>query len=178
MPVWRYATNDVPQWGTGAFNPVPKPTPLASSGGEQSRYLQQWADAPDPNLADYDPGSPNGADTQGSYANVGPAADFQGITDKTYVPGLPLAFRPVVNARHFMSYWTTPRNVSGKQTMGPNGSNTHIKIWSDNPLPVPAHNPGRVAMPAMRTQPIGTPIATVWPRPFISWPTWGTSRSA
>lgn len=178
MPQIRYMTNDVPQWGMGAFSPVVPPTPLASTGGEQLRLLQQWTDAPDPNLADYDPGSPNGADTQGSYANIGPSPDFMGIKDKTYVPGLPLAFRPVVNARHFMAYWTSPQDASGKQTMGPDGSNTHMKIFSDNPLPVPARNPGRVAKAAMRTQPVGTPIATAWPRPFISWPTWGTSRQA
>ena len=181
MPAIRYVTQDVPKWGTGAFNPVPGPTPLASSGGEQLRILQQWTESPDPNLEDYDFGNPRATDTQGSYAQTGRTnADLglEGITDATYVPNLPLAFRPVVNARHFMAYLTRAFDAAGKQTMGPNGSNTHIKIWSDNPLPVPARNPGRVAMPAMRTQPKGTPIATAWPRPFISWPTWGTSRQS
>lgn len=193
MPVWRYQTNDVPQWGTGAFNPVPKPTPLASSGGEQTRNLQQFTDAADPNLAGYSATNPADLSIQPSYAQVGRSPDYSGspqytgqaapdtgynIPDAAFVPGLPLAFRPVVNAKHHMAYWTTPRDQAGKQTMGPNGSNTHMKIFSDNPLPVPARNPGRVAMPAMRTQPKGTPIATAWPRPFISWPTWGTSRQA
>lgn len=193
MPQIRYKTNDVPAWGQGAFSPVPIPTPLASSGGEQLRLLQQWTDGPDPNLAGYASTNPGDLSFQPSYAQVGASPDFDGVPqytgqpglpngytvpDNAYIPGLPLAFRPVVNARHFMAYRTTPQDSTGKQTMGPNGSNTHMKIFSDNPLPVPARNPGRVAKAAMRTQPIGTPIATAWPRPFISWPTWGTSRQA
>jgi hypothetical protein len=193
MPQIRYVTQDVPKWGTGAFNPVPKPTPLASTGGEQTRILQQWTDGPDPNLAGYAATNPGDLSFQPSYAQVGRSSDFSGapqytgqpplpngynVPDNAFVPGLPLAFRPVVNANHTMAYRTTPFDTAGKQTMGPNGSNTHMKIFSDNPLPVPAQNPGRVAMPAMRTQPKGTPIATAWPRPFISWPTWGTSRQA
>jgi hypothetical protein len=188
MPQIRYITNNVPKWGTAAFTPVVPPTPLASTGGEQIRYLQQWTDAPDPNLAGFSTTAPENLSYQGSYAQVGASADFSGqpsytgqpplpnrqggIPDKTYVPGLPLAFRPVVNARHFMAYVASNRN------MGPNSQNTHMKIFSDNPLPVPSANPGRVAKAAMRTQPAGTPIATAWPRPFISWPTWGTSRQA
>ena len=74
------------------------------------------------------------------------------------------------NASHTMAYWTTPQN------MGPNGPNVHMKIFSDNVVPLPAGNYGRVAPPAMRTPPFGTVIATAWPRPFITWPTWGTSR--
>ena len=171
MPQIRYATNDVPKWGTGAFNPVPKPTPLASTGGEQLRLLQQYDIDPDPNLKSYNPGPDETDDSQGSYAQTDPRST-------TYVPGLPQAFRPVGNWGHQMRYWTSPQDASGKQTMGPNGSNTHMKIFSDNPLPVPAQNPGRVAMPAMRTTPKGTPIATAWPRPFITWPSWGTSRQA
>ena len=194
MPQIRYVTEDVPKWGQGAFNPVPKPTPLASTGGEQSRYLQQWTDGPDPNIAGYAATSPYDLSYQPSYAQVGRSPDFtgdpqytgqqtlskstRGVSDDAYVPGLPLAFRPVVNANHHMAYWTTPQDGSGKLTMGPNGSNTHMKIFSDNPLPVPAQNPGRVAMPAMRTTPKGTPIATAWPRPFIAWPSWGSSRQA
>jgi hypothetical protein len=178
MPQIRYKTNDVPQWGMGAFSPVVPPTPLASTGGEQLRLLQQWTDAPDPNVAGMASTAPANLSFQPSYAQVGRSNDFGGVPDKTYVPGLPLAFRPVVNERHFMAYRTTPQNAAGVQTMGPNGSNTHLKIFSDNPLPVPAQNPGRVAMPAMRTTPKGTPIATAWPRPFIAWPTWGTSRQA
>ena len=171
MPVIRYITNNVPQWGTGAFNPVVPPTPLASTGGEQSRLLQQWSDAPDPDLAGYSASRPDDPDIQGSHANA-----IKGTP--THVSGLPLAFRPVVNGTHQMRYWTKPQDLAGKQTMGPNGSNTHMKIWSDNPLPVPAQNPGRVAMPAMRAPIAGTIIATPWPRPFISWPTWGTSRQS
>jgi hypothetical protein len=163
MPI-RYRTDDVPQWGRAAFMPVPATTPLASSGGQQKRYLQQWTEAPDPYLYSYDYGRP-GSDRQGSYANAIPGSP-------THVAGLPLAFRPVVNARHFMAYVATNEN------MGPNGPNATMKIYSDNVLPVPARNPGRVAMPAMRTQPKGTIIATAWPRPFISWPTWGQSRQA
>ena len=157
MPQIRYVTNDVPQWGVGAFNPVPGPTPLASTGGEQKRYLQQWAPTPDPNLAGRAVGCDD-TELQGSYA--------------TKVAGLPGAFAPVANRTHAMSY------VASNENMGPNGPNTHMKIWSDNPLPVPARNPGRVAKPAMRTQPAGTIVATAWPRPFIAWPTWGTSRQA
>ena len=157
--------------GVGAFNPVVPPTPLASTGGEQLRLLQQWTVAPDPGLEDYDPGNPAALDTQGSYSQTDP-------TSSTHVAGLPMAFRPVSNQRHFMAYSTTPQDSMGRQTMGPNGLNTHMKIFSDNPLPVPARNPGRVANPAMRTQPKGTIIATAWPRPFISWPTWGSSRQA
>lgn len=193
MPQWRYRTDDVPAWGTGAFNPVPKPTPLASTGGEQLRVLQQWTDGPDPNLAGYASTNPGDLSFQPSYAQVGKSADYSGspeytgepplpngyrVPDNAFVPGLPLAFRPVVNARHFMAYRTSPRDASGKQTMGPNGSNTHMKIFSDNPLPVPAQNPSRVAMPAMRAPIAGTVVATAWPRPFISWPTWGKSRMA
>lgn len=172
MPVIRYKTNNVPQWGRGAFSPVPIPTPLASTGGEQKRYLQQWSSAEDPNLAGFTQSRPSNFDIQGSYVQVGNSEDFGIQHDSTYVPGLPGAFRPVVNQTHAMRYWTTAEN------MGPNGRNTHMKIWSDNPLPVPAQNPGRVAMPAMRTQPIGTIIATAWPRPFLQWPTWGSSRQA
>jgi hypothetical protein len=194
MPQIRYQTNDVPAWGMGAFTPVVPPTPLASTGGEQLRLLQQWTDAEDPNVAGMASTAIENLSYQPSYAQVGNSSDFSGqesygspyagraanggVTDRTYVPGLPLAFRPVINARHFMAYSTTPQDASGKQTMGPNGSNTHMKIYSDNPLPIPANNPGRVAKPAMRTQPVGTPIATAWPRPFISWPSWGTSRQA
>lgn len=188
MPQIRYKTNDVPQWGRGAFTPVTGPTPLASTGGEQKRFLQQWTDGPDPNLAGMAATSPENLSYQPSYAQVGLSPDFSGvgsytgqpplpnrataIADRTYVPGLPLAFRPVVNANHHMAYWTNTQN------MGPNGTNTHMKIWSDNPIPLPAQNPGRVAMPAMRAQPTGTIIATAWPRPFVSWPTWGGSRQA
>lgn len=158
MPTIRYVTNDVPKWGTAAFSPVPIPTPLASTGGEQKRYLQQYDVAPDPGVEGYASTAPRDTELQGSYA--------------TKTQGLPGAFRPVVNQGHQMRYWTDAQN------MGPNGKNTHIKIWSDNPLPVPARNPGRVAKAAMRTQPKGTIIATAWPRPFISWPTWGSSRQA
>lgn len=171
MPI-RYTTNDVPQWGKGAFTPVPAMTPLSSSGGEQKRFLQQWSEAPDPNLAGMAATAIGNFDYQNSYAQVGQSADFIGVPDKTFVPGLPMAFRPVMNLVHRMMYWATAQN------MGPNGPNVHMKIFSDNPLPIPAQNPGRVAMPAMRTQPKGTIIATAWPRPFISWPTWGTSRQA
>ena len=164
MPRIRYTTDNVPAWGKGAFMPVIGPTPLASSGGEQKRYLQQYDRQQDPMLMDYAPGSGD-PDQQGSYANAVPGS-------RTHVAGLCGAFRPVVNQGHQMRYWATAEN------MGPNGKNTHMKIWSDNPLPVPAQNPGRVAMPAMRTQPKGTIIATAWPRPFVSWPTWGTSRQA
>lgn len=153
-----YRTDDVPKWGTGAFTPIPAITPSASSAGEQRRYLQQWAPAPDPMLAGYAATNPNDIEYQPSYA--------------TKVEGLPGAFRPVVNLVHAMSYWTTPEN------MGPNGPNTHMKLWSDNPLPVPARNPGRVAMPAMKQPPWATTIATAWPRPFINWATWGTSRQS
>jgi len=163
VPAIRYRTDNVPRCGRGAFTPIPIPTPLASTGGEQMRSLQQWTDAPDPNLAGRAVGCDD-TELQGSYA--------------TKVAGLPGAFRPVINHAHSMAYVTTPRGSNGEQTMGPNGSNTHMKIWSDNPLPVPAVNPGRVSSPAMRATRAGTIIATAWPRPFISWPTWGTSRQA
>jgi hypothetical protein len=169
VPQIRYTTNDVPQWGTGAFTPVSPPTPLASTGGEQLRTLQQYDVDPDPNLRQY--ANTIDSDIQGSYANA-----IAGTPQ--HVAGLPGAFRPVVNQGHQMRYCTSPKDNTGRQTMGPNGSNTHMKIWSDNPLPIPAQNPGRVAMPAMRTVPAGTIIATAWPRPFISWPTWGTSRQS
>jgi hypothetical protein len=164
LPQIRYVTNDVPAWGMGAFTPVVPPTPLASTGGEQLRLLQQYDSDPDPQLEGFASTAPYDTELQGSYA--------------TKVAGLPLAFRPVTNQGHQMRYWTGPQDASGKQTMGPNGSNTHMKIFSDNPLPVPAQNPSRVAMPAMKATPKGTPIATAWPRPFISWPTWGTSRQS
>jgi len=163
VPQIRYTANDIPKWGTGAFMPVIGPTPLASTGGEQKRYLQQYDDDPDPQLRAY--ANSQDSDIQGSYANAIPGTP-------EHVGGLCGAFRPVVNQGHQMRYWTTTQN------MGPNGTNTHMKIWSDNPLPVPAQNPGRVAMPAMRTQPKGTIIATAWPRPYISWPTWGQSRQS
>jgi hypothetical protein len=161
----RYTVNDVPAWGTGAFTPVPSTTPLASSGGQQKRYMEQWCDAPDPYLAGYASGPPGDPDQQGSYANAIPAS-------AQHVAGLPLAFRPVVNGTHKMAY------IASNENMGPNGPNLTMKIFSDNPLPIPASNPGRVAMPAMRTTPKGTVIATAWPRPFLSWPTWGSSRQS
>lgn len=151
-----YRTDNVPVWGTGAFTPIPAVTPSASSAGEERRYLAQWSPTPDPLLKGFSATAPYDTEIQGSYA--------------TRVEGLPLAFRPVENATHKMSYWTTPEN------MGPNGPNIHMKIFSDNPLPVPAANPGRVAMPAQKQPPWGTVIATAWPRPFISWPSWGSSR--
>lgn len=152
-----YRTENAPRWGTGAFTPIPAVTPSASSAGEERRYLAQWSPTPDPQLKGRDRGCDLTA-MQGSYA--------------TDVGGLPGAFRPVVNATHRMSYWTTPEN------MGPNGPNVHMKIYSDNPLPVPAVNPGRVAIPAQAQPPWATVIATAWPRSYISWPTWGTSRQA
>ena len=100
-----------------------------------------------------------------------PGAVFGDIPDRAYVPGLPLAFRPVVNARHHMAYVASPEN------MGPVVWQ-RIKIFSDNVLPVPAANPGRTSMPAQTQPPFGTVVATPWPRPFITWPTWGTSRQA
>ncbi len=153
-----YRTDDVPKRGAGAFSPIPAVTPSASSAGEEKRYLQQWTEAPDPMLRGYAGTAPYDDEIQGSYA--------------TKTQGLPMAFRPVVNSRHHMAYWTTAEN------MGPNGPNVHMKIFSDNPLPVPAANPGRVAMPAMKQPPWATTIATAWPRPFISWPSWGTSRQS
>jgi hypothetical protein len=170
MPQIRYTTDNVPRAGRGAFAPVPIPTPLSTTGGEQTRLLQQWAPTPDPALQNMEAAPCGASDMQGSYAQIGGS--------KTYVPGLPMAFRPVVNDTHAMSYRTTPQDPGGAQSMGPNGYNTHIKIWSDNPLPVPAGDYGRVAKPTWRTQPAGTIIATAWPRPFVQWPTWGQSRSA
>lgn len=155
-----YRTDNVPQWGTGAFTPTPKPTPLASTGGTQIRVLQQWADAPDPMVVSFAPGPPRDSIQQGSYAQPSP-------NDGT--ANLPGAFLRQRNALHQMSYVATADN------MGPVAWQ-HIKIFSDNVLPVPAANPGRTAVPAQAQPPWGTVIATPWPRPFITWPTWGTSR--
>ena len=155
-----YRTDDVPQWGTGAFAPVPIPTPLASTGGTQIRVLQQWTDAPDPMLPGYASTRPDDFVFQGSYAQPT-------TTDGT--AGLPRAFERVKMARHHMAYVATADN------MGP-VSWQHMKIFSDNVLPVPAVNPGRTAIPAQKQPPWGTVVATPWPRPFITWPTWGTSR--
>ena len=182
-----YRTDNVPQWGTGAFAPAGIPTPLASTGGTQVRYLEQWTDAQDPNVAGFANTAPWDLSYQPSYAQVGlapnvsrqpqftgqdpPGAVFGDIPDRAYVPGLPLAFRPVVNARHHMAYVASPEN------MGPVAWQ-RIKIFSDNVLPVPAANPGRTGVPAQTQPPFGTVVATPWPRPFITWPTWGTSRQA
>ena len=163
MTAIAYRTDNVPKRGTGAFTPIPAVTPSSSSAGEQRRYLEQWAPTPDPMLLGYNDGVT--PDRQGSYANAVAGS-------RTHVGGLPGAFAPVRNATHAMQYWTTAQN------MGPNGPNLHMKIYSDNPLPVPAANPGRVAMPAQKQPPWGTVIATAWPRSYVSWPTWGTSRQA
>lgn len=157
-----YRTDNVPQWGTGAFAPAPIPTPLASTGGTQIRVLQQWTDAPDPMLANFAPGPPGDFIQQGSYAQPSPQ-------DGT--ANLPQAFARQRNAAHHMAYVTTADN------MGP-VSWQRIKIFSDNVLPVPAVNPGRTPVPAQGQPPWGTVVATPWPRPFITWPTWGTSRQA
>lgn len=153
-----YRTDNVPKWGTGAFTPIPAVTPSASSAGEERRYLAQWSATPDPMLEGFAGTANYDTEFQPSYA--------------TKTQGLPLAFRPVVNATHGMRYWTTPEN------MGPMSRNIHMKIFSDNPLPVPAANPGRVAMPAQKQPPWATVISTAWPRPFVSWPSYGTSRQA
>ena len=155
-----YRTDNVPQWGTGAFTPPPIPTPLATTGGTQTRYLIAYTDAPDPMVASYAPGPPYDAYQQGSFAQPNP-------TDRTAALGG--AFLRQQNHRHHMAYVTTARN------MGP-VSWQRIKIFSDNVLPVPAANPGRTVMGAQRQPPWGTVVATPWPRPFITWPTWGTSR--
>ena len=155
-----YRTDNVPQWGMGAFTPTPIPTPLATTGGTQKRYLFPYTDAPDPMVASYAPGPPYDAIQQGSFAQ--PSA-----TDGT--AGLPGAFLRQISSRHHMAYVTTAEN------MGP-VSWQRVKIFSDNVLPVPAANPGRTPIPAQSQPPWGTVVATPWPRPFITWPTWGTSR--
>lgn len=157
-----YRTDNVPQWGTGAFAPVPIPTPLASTGGTQIRVLQPWANAPDAGVMGYAPGTVRDVMASGSYAQPSP------IDGTANLPG---AFLRQVNARHAMSYVAEPDN------MGPVVWQK-IKIFSDNVLPVPAQNPGRTGVAAQSQPPWGTPIATPWPRPFITWPTWGTSRQA
>lgn len=182
-----YRTDNVPAAGAGAFSPVPIPTPLASTGGTQVRLLKQWTDAQDPNLAGFASTAPWDLSFQPSYAQVGlppnvsrqpqftgqapPGENFGDVPDRAYVPNLPLAFRPVVNARHHMAYVATADN------MGPMAWQK-MKIFSDNVLPVPAVNPGRTPIPAMRQPPWGTVVSTAWPRPFLTWPTWGTSRQA
>lgn len=156
-----YRTDNVPQWGTGAFAPVPSTTPLATTGGTQIRVLQAWAPTPDPMLAGK-AHTDGFVPFQGSYAQ--PSAQ-----DRT--ANLPGAFLRQANARHAMSYVATADN------MGPVAWQ-RIKIFSDNVLPIPAANPGRTAVPAQAQPPWGTVVATPWPRPYITWPTWGTSRQA
>ena len=184
-----YRTDNVPSRGMGAFMPVPMTTPLASTGGTQKRYLDQWTEAEDPNLAGMAAAPSYALSYQPSYAQVGASPDFAGheeytgvmgaprantgVPDRTYVPGLPGAFRPVVNARHHMAYIATAQNMGPWAWQKMAGFNTQ-----NNPLPVPAANPGRTPLPAMRQPPYGTVVATAWPRPFITWPTWGTSRQA
>lgn len=155
-----YRTDNVPQWGTGAFNPIPTPTPLASTGGTQVRLLAPWSPTPDPHVPGYASTRPDDVAYQGSYAEPSTADGTENA---------PAAFLRQRNARNAMSYIATADN------MGPMAWQK-MKIFSDNVLPVPAANPGRVALPAQAQPPWGTVIATPWPRPFITWPTWGTSR--
>lgn len=159
-----YRTDDVPQWGTGAFNPIPMTTPLASTGGTQIRTLTQWDPAPDPQMPGFASVNPQWTMYQGSYAQPSPV-------DRTAALGG--AFLRQVDAVHHMSYNASAQNMGPWAWQKMAGMNTN-----NNPLPVPAGNPGRTPLPAMRQPPWGTVISTAWPRPFITWPTWGTSRQA
>ncbi len=151
-----YRVDQVPAKGMGAFMPVAARTGSAATAGIEKRYLQQWAPTPDPELAGQ-ANLPSSPQVAGSYAD--PPA------------GAPGAFARQHNALHGMSYWTTP------QGMGPM-NDPSMRIYSDNPLPVPAQNIVRTAAPAFTNPPFGTIISTPWPRPYITWPTWGTSRQA
>jgi hypothetical protein len=159
----RYRVDDVPSWGMGAFAPVPAMTGTAATAGTQRRYLQQWTDAPNPGQNAFNNGPCwNDGNTQGSYVD----AHAAGVTSGAFIP------RPSPNARHFMQYW-----VGLGPSAGPNGTDLTMAIFSDTPVPVPAHNIGRAAMPAMKQPPWATIVSTAWPRPFISWPSWGSSRA-
>ena len=165
MTAIRYRVDGVPQWGTTAFSPVPAMTPTAATAGTQRRSLQQWTAAPNPLLESFAPGPPYDMVQQGSFANPAPLA-----FDKSHVPGAFIPSGPP-EQRHFMQYW-----VSNGPAQGPNGTDTTMKIFSDNPVPVPAVNFARVTQPAMKQPPWATIVSTAWPRPFVTWPTWGSSR--
>lgn len=149
-----YTVEDVPAAGMGAFTPVPAMTGSAATCGVWDRQaVFGGIPTPGPALRGTAPGGcPTGGGVQGSWA--GPTA------------GLPGAFPAVPDATRHEPYWNN-RGGYGEATM---------KRVSDNPLPVPAVNPGRTPTPAWKVPPFGTVVSTAWPRPYISWPTWGTSR--
>jgi hypothetical protein len=101
---------------------------------------------------------------QGSYAQPS-------TVDRTQ--NAPAAVLRQVDAVHHMSYVTTAQNMGPWAWQGFAGFDTN-----HNPLPVPAVNPGRTPVAAMRQPPWGTIVSTAWPRPFVTWPSWGTSRQA
>ncbi len=160
-----YRTDNVPGAGAGAFLPVPARTGTSATAGVMSRFalFGKSQSTPNPALKSMMNGPPYSSAQQGSFAEP--------------PPGLPEAFAHQSEYSAHEPYWNSPYK-NGVQQMGASGAFTTMKLWSDNPLPVPAGDFVRSAGVAMRQPPWATIMTTPNPRPFIQWPTWGTSRSS
>lgn len=158
-----YRTDNVPQCA-GAFMPVPVVTGTSATAGVMRRYaiFGNRVPSPNPQLEGMAPGACVSPQLQGSFANP--------------PPGLNAAFNHQSEYSSREPYWTSVY-ANGVQEMGASGAFTTMKLRSDNPLPVPATNWVRSAAPVMRQPPWATIVTTANPRPFVSWPTWGTSRA-
>lgn len=145
--------------------PQPARTGTSATAGIMRRFaiFGKQVPSPNPQLESQMSGPPYSMAQQGSFAD--PPA------------GLPQAFARQSEFSSREPYWTSP-NANGIQQMGASGAFTTMKLSSDNPLPMPAGNWVRSAVPGMRQPPWATIITTPWPRPYVTWPTWGTSRSS
>ncbi len=159
-----YRTDNVPACGAGAFLPQPARTGTSATAGIMRRYAIFGKNVPSPNpqLKSQMNGPPYSYTQQGSFAD--PPA------------GLSQAFARQSEFNSREPYWVS-NYANGELQMGPNGAFLTMKIYSDNPLPVPATNYIRSAAPVMKQPPWATIVTTGWPRPFVTWPTWGNSRS-
>jgi hypothetical protein len=158
-----YRTDNVPQCA-GAFMPSPAMTGTSATAGIMRRYAQfgKTVDQGPPGLKAYQTGPPYSFAQQGSFAEP--------------PPGLNAAFEHQSNKGAQQPRWNVPY-ANGVQQMGASGAFTTMKLLSDNPLPMPATNFVRSAAAVMRQPPWATIVTTPNPRPFVAWPTWGTSRS-
>lgn len=158
-----YRTDNVPQCA-GAFMPAPAMTGTSATAGVMRRFAQfgKTTAAPNPKLKGLAAGSCPSPELQGSFANP--------------PPGLNAAFDHQSEFSSSEPYWDAPY-ANGEQVMGASGAFLTMKLNSDNPLPMPATNFIRSAAAVMRQPPWATIVTTPNPRPFVAWPTWGTSRA-